>query len=302
MKQRTITAILLILICVPFLILGGNFLSLFVLFISFLAMHEALTVKEKTLEKVKYPFYIHLFCFIAMFLLTFGFPKIGSFTALSFGSFDFKTGLMNEFAFFPLWIVLSLLFLLISSVWDKRIEMMDAMYLFGMLMLISTGLKGFLYVRSLSREEIVRGVYFILYLVLITCITDTFAYLGGMTCYRLIPNKIHKFNERISPKKTWEGTLIGSFFGIVIGILFFAFVVNPFEFRENPYAWYVYVPLTLLLTIAGQMGDLILSAVKRHFQIKDFSNLLPGHGGILDRIDSLLINSMVAAIFMSLFI
>lgn len=300
MKQRTITGIILILICVPFLILGGNYLSLFVMVIAFAAMHEALTVKEKTAAPIQYPLYIHLICYLLMFLLIFGFPSIGNFTILSAHSFDFASGLLNDFAFNPLWTIFSLLILLIIAVWDKRLEIIDAMFLFGMLIFISSGLKGLLYIRSLSQEQTIQGFYFVLYIVLITCVTDTFAYLGGMTCYRLIPNKIHKFNERISPKKTWEGTLIGSLFGIIAGILLFAFLVNPLEFSDAPFSWYVYVPLSILLTIAGQMGDLILSAIKRHFQIKDYSNLLPGHGGILDRIDSLLVNCMVAAIFMAL--
>ena len=58
--------------------------------------------------------------------------------------------------------------------------------------------------------------------------------------------------------------------------------------------------MSFALSLSGQIGDLILSANKRHFEIKDYSKLLPGHGGVLDRIDSTLLNCMIASLFISL--
>ena len=65
-------------------------------------------------------------------------------------------------------------------------------------------------------------------------------------------------------------------------------------------SWYLSLLLSFMLSICGQIGDLILSAVKREYGIKDYSNLLPGHGGVLDRLDSILINCMIAAVFIAL--
>ena len=117
-----------------------------------------------------------------------------------------------------------------------------------------------------------------------------------MTCYKLLGNdKVHKLNERISPKKTIEGSLVGTLFGSACGFLFIFFFNNSLNLK-----WYVLLIMSIVLSISGQIGDLILSANKRHFNVKDYSKLLPGHGGVLDRLDSILLNSMIAALFISL--
>ena len=74
------------------------------------------------------------------------------------------------------------------------------------------------------------------------------------------------------------------------------------DLKELNFKWYLLLIMSLALSLAGQIGDLILSANKRHFNVKDYSNLLPGHGGVLDRIDSLLVNCMIAATFISLIV
>ena len=106
---------------------------------------------------------------------------------------------------------------------------------------------------------------------------DTFAYFTGRFFGK------HKLNERISPKKTIEGSIGGWFFGCLFSLLFWKFFMGEEYFMLALFAG-------ILLPIFGQIGDLAFSAIKRSYGIKDYGNILPGHGGIFDRIDSLLFN------------
>ena len=92
----------------------------------------------------------------------------------------------------------------------------------------------------------------------------------------------HKLLESVSPKKTWEGMIGGTIFGVLISSTFYHVVVDP----NLPI--YVLLIITTFLSIIGQFGDLVFSAIKRYYNKKDFSNIMPGHGGVLDRLDSII--------------
>lgn len=121
--------------------------------------------------------------------------------------------------------------------------------------------------------------YFV-YLILITILTDTYALFGG----KLI-GKHHMIKE-ISPSKTWEGALVGTAFATFASSVFYHTIINP-----DLNICYI-ILLSLLLSIISQFGDLLFSSIKRYFGKKDFSNLIPGHGGILDRLDSIIFVSL----------
>lgn len=112
-------------------------------------------------------------------------------------------------------------------------------------------------------------------------INDTGAFLVGSTLGR------HRLFERISPKKSWEGFFGGLIFNMVAGVLFYVYGSNFFgiEFMNLSES----IILGVIVTLFGTWGDLIESMVKRNLHIKDSGNIIPGHGGILDRIDSLLL-------------
>ena len=111
---------------------------------------------------------------------------------------------------------------------------------------------------------------------MVTIFTDTFAYLIG----RLIGS--HKLLEEISPNKTWEGMIAGTLMGTFISLMFYITTIN------NSISIISITAVSLFLSILGQFGDLVFSAIKRYYGKKDFSNIMPGHGGILDRLDSIL--------------
>lgn len=117
--------------------------------------------------------------------------------------------------------------------------------------------------------NVLLGFFFILWT------NDTGAYLSGMALGK------HKLWERISPKKTWEG-----FFGGVILSIGVAFLISHYYTEISPLVWML---VGLTISVFGTLGDLVESVFKRSINIKESGTLLPGHGGILDRFDAVLL-------------
>lgn len=115
----------------------------------------------------------------------------------------------------------------------------------------------------------------------IACTSDTFAYLGG--------NMYGKtFISSISPKKTWEGFLIGCLCSLLC-LCFFKKYLHFINIKLFFSISYINTfMLFLFIFIISFLGDLVISIFKRYREIKDTSNILPGHGGVLDRIDSII--------------
>ena len=115
-----------------------------------------------------------------------------------------------------------------------------------------------------------------------TCFTDAGAYFVGRFMGK------HKLNERISPNKTIEGAVGGFIIGVIASFLlgYFA-LVKPGKLPLN-----LVIIGSITMSFIGQIGDLAFSAIKRHYGIKDFGTLFPGHGGVCDRIDSISFNTI----------
>ena len=135
----------------------------------------------------------------------------------------------------------------------------------------------FLMFISIIRENLENGKFLIWYLFFAAWGTDIFAYIIGKNFGK------HHFTD-ISPNKTIEGC-IGGIIGAVILVTLYTLTCQYIFHVEFNYI--IVILISLVLSVLSQIGDLSASAVKRYTGIKDFSNLIPGHGGMLDRIDSI---------------
>ena len=115
---------------------------------------------------------------------------------------------------------------------------------------------------------------------------DTFCYLVGSTIGRT------RLSKRISPKKSWEGTIGGAI--LTLGI---AYVISIFFKELTIYDWFI---IAVLVIIMGSFGDLVESIFKRSLNVKDSGNIMPGHGGMLDRFDGMLMSAPFVFIYLEL--
>ena len=130
--------------------------------------------------------------------------------------------------------------------------------------------------------------HLLLYVVLVCVINDVFAYVVGTLIGK------HKFSK-ISPNKSVEGLIAGVLIGTIGSTLFYLMFV------EGNVSVALISTISLVLNISCTLGDLIFSKIKRENDIKDFSKLLPGHGGMLDRLDSIIFTSLVFILLLSIF-
>ena len=244
MKKRVISAIVALLIFVPLIIIGGIWFKIGVCVVSVLAMKEFLNLSGME----KRPKYVDAIIYALVLLLTF-----------------VDKGRQNYY-----FISLLLPMLLVIYCNDnKKYNADDAFKLIGMLILIGSVFHKVILIRN-------DNILIFVYLFLITILTDTYAQLGGTLIGK------HKLAPKISPNKTWEGSIVGAVFGTLCAATFYYIAVDS---SINVLGLLI---VTLFLSCLGQLGDLFFSAVKRNHNIKDFSNIMPGHGGVLDRLDSII--------------
>jgi phosphatidate cytidylyltransferase len=145
-------------------------------------------------------------------------------------------------------------------------------------------------------REQASGAFLLLYLLLLVWAGDIFAYFVGRSLGR------HLMSPRISPRKTWEGALASLIASLVVGMLLYKYALpistallnarlidkkDGLFALEKPLLWPTLL-LSAAINVAAQLGDLVESLIKRGAGVKDSGTLLPGHGGMLDRIDALL--------------
>ena len=253
MKERIISSIIMLAIFVPLLIIGELPFTIFMAVFGVVALHELIEVRRKNKD---IPFILKLLSYITIGILSFFNTDSIEFTYV----FDYR-------------VVAAVLFIFITPIVfindNKKYSFEDALYLIGSILFI--GLSSNLIILTRNYD-----IKYIIYLLMITIFSDTFALITGLLVGK------HKLCPHISPKKTVEGLVGGVFMGTFVSAAFYHTVISP------QLSLVVLTLLTILLCLVGQLGDLVFSSIKRYYDVKDFSNLIPGHGGVLDRFDSLI--------------
>ncbi|MGM8364104.1 phosphatidate cytidylyltransferase [Virgibacillus sp. W0181] len=250
MKQRIWTAIAGLVVVFPILLIGSWPFILFTYVLATIALVELIKA---------YPKKSHLVvptCLAILFLWFMLLPD--------------KDGLIlfaDELS--PKLIVLFVLLLLTYTVLSKnKFTFADAGFILIVVAYISFGF----YFITVAR---IMGLNYLLFILFSIWATDSGAYFFGRALGK------RKLWPAISPNKTVAGAIGGIILTVLTAVVFQ--FVHPF-----PINMMGIIAVAIIISIVGQMGDLVASACKRHYQIKDFGHILPGHGGILDRLDSLL--------------
>lgn len=244
-KQRLLTASILLPLLGLVLWQKGLYITIAIFLVAFLALNEFYSFFWSKSENL---FLRVIGNLLGLSLILIPIPKLASYFWLFF--------------LISFW-VLALIFLFDFG-FREKIDFKDIAYVFISLFYIPLALKLF---ETLNTSEI-------LLILLSAFASDTGAYYAGLLFGK------RKIWPKVSPKKTWIGSLGGLIACLGINIIF-GFILD-----KNNLANYFF--LGILLNLGAQLGDFFESALKRKLGIKDSSNLLPGHGGILDRIDSLL--------------
>lgn len=312
LKTRIISAIVGIVIAVPLILLGDIFFFILVSFLVFGGTYEIIHCAKR-----KYNIALYIVAFILACLMTY-WPIIRSIPEFVNGAKEFNWHMYTMFEQIRISIsilVLSAFGLFFMVLIDKGFTVRDACFIFTMLLIITVGLQAGLLVRYwpsqlyhaanpdattsfMNAYDNLESCLLLVFVLIGTFMTDAGAYFIGIFFGK------HKMNPRISPKKTWEGFIGGVLFSIIFSFGF-GFLLSMFG---HPLAlgfldfehWYLILILSAIIPIVSVLGDFVFSSVKRYFDIKDFGNIMPGHGGVLDRIDSVVFSLLTTGVYISL--
>ncbi len=251
MKTRIITGVVAAALFIPFVVYGQLPFTLLVYALATVGLYEILRMKQIKITSV--PGVLALLAVFALLMPSEWEAKVVE--AIAYSKFEL--------------LFIAVILLLVYTVLVKNRFTFDDVG-FIILSALYVGI-GFYYLIA-TRDA---GVAYLVFALLIVWVTDSGAYFTGRALGK------NKLWPEISPNKTIEG-FVGGVVLAVIAATIMQFIA-PFNI-----SWTLLIIVAIISSIFGQMGDLVESAIKRHYDVKDSGNILPGHGGILDRFDSLL--------------
>lgn len=257
MKQRVITAVLALIIFIPIIWYGGIAIEIAGAVLAIIGVYELFHMKGLELRSFE-----GVLAIIGAILLV---------LPVNRWFFFLPKGTTNFMLFY-----LVVMIILATPVFAKNMYTFDdAAFPVLVSLYVGMGFQNFVAARGLDDN----GRVILFYALFVVWATDIGAYQIGRMYGR------HKLAPHISPNKTIEGSLGGIVCAVVVTLIYLlAFPAKDF-FSYNTVIMLI---MTIFFSIMGQLGDLVESAFKRHYEVKDSGNILPGHGGILDRFDSLL--------------
>ncbi|MCQ2815346.1 MAG: phosphatidate cytidylyltransferase [Bacilli bacterium] len=310
MKTRIISAIIGICILIPSLFIGDWVWLGFATVILAIAVLEVINCAKKS-----YSIWLYVVTFILALLLTYWpmFRQLLSPDQAPYPPYAFAV--FGEQPYISIIILVAGAFaLFFMTVINEDFSVRDACFIFTLVVLISLGIQAMLFLRyipayakslyassadkysfHLTVDNTINTSLLVVYTLLGTFVADGGAYFSGVFFGK------NKMNERISPKKTWEGFVGGTLASIIcsfsLGIALAAcdnpMVVGVFDMKH----WYLILILSTFIPIFSALGDFVFSSIKRFYGIKDYGHIIPGHGGVLDRCDSLFFSFIVTMIF-----
>ncbi|MHC8518188.1 phosphatidate cytidylyltransferase [Weissella confusa] len=251
MKTRVITAIVALAIFLPILYVGGIWIQVAASVLAVIAAAEVVLMRKTLLVD-----FGAILTMVGALVMTL---PVGLWDAIQAPVVLHRSSLLYIF------VILMLLHTVIAK---NKFSFEDAGVFTLTMMYVGMGFGMMVAARN-------AGLDTLMFAFLIVWLTDSGAYMIGRKLGK------HKLTK-ISPNKTWEGSIGGTVVAVI------AAAVYTYFFPQG-YSWPVMIIISIVLSVAGQFGDLIESGLKRFYKVKDSGNVLPGHGGILDRFDSMLI-------------
>ena len=320
MKTRIISSVVLLFICLPTVFVGSYAFFVLIALLAGFSIYEMIRVpKQKKLP---------VLLWTGLFVITLAFiywPFVKNVIAAKDVIYEaytgpslqvnkiFEIGFAEEGGYGSLLMAtpligIAFIILFLTTISDETFTIRDVFYYFGMALVFGLGFQSFYYLRYLpfavapdiyydnGAYEYAASCMLFMYVIIGTMITDIGAYFFGVFFGK------HKMNPRVSPKKTWEG-FAG---GIAVSVVFSVSYVFICDAAGCPILpgyldidhWYWVLLLSIVMPIIGNLGDLAFSAIKRDYNVKDYSKIIPGHGGVLDRIDSLLFTTSTVSIIL----